>query len=25
MTVNLLTDSVQTQEVLNAERVSFRF
>ncbi|MFN0721433.1 zinc uptake protein ZrgA [Vibrio cyclitrophicus] len=25
ITVNLLTDSVQTQEVLNAERVSFRF
>jgi hypothetical protein len=25
MTVNLLTDSAQIQEVLNADRVSFRF
>ncbi|WP_133146498.1 DUF2796 domain-containing protein, partial [Vibrio sp. 10N.286.55.E12] len=25
MTVNLLTDTAQVQEVLNAERISFRF
>ena len=25
MTVNLLTDNAQVQEVLNAERISFRF